>query len=92
MRSVENPSTPGRRLKRPGAVQDVWGIPAGYLAKLRCNGTGPDFLRIGGRVFYEDDAIDGWLATLRRSSTSDPGPTGKRAAIDEAKAAELGGD
>ena len=91
-----------KRLLRPQDVQRERGLPKGWLAKMRCAGDGPEFLRIGSRIFYEDAALDRWLATLRRSSTSDTGPavTGnvterKRIAaprnpeIDKARAGEL---
>jgi hypothetical protein len=45
-----------------------------YWAKLRCTGEGPEFLRVGARIYYEESAVEAWLATKRRTSTSDPGP------------------
>lgn len=49
-----------------------------WLAKTRMRGTGPKFLRYGqppqGRIAYLHADLDAFLAGLRRSSTSDPGP------------------
>lgn len=49
-----------------------------WLAKARMAGDGPRFLRFGkmpaGRIGYLKADLDAWLATLRRRSTSDPGP------------------
>lgn len=45
-----------------------------FWAKLRCSGEGPEFLRIGSRIYYEEVAVERWLASKRRKSTSDPGP------------------
>lgn len=43
------------------------------LAKWRLIGHGPEFLKIGGRVFYEEGALESWIASCRRRSTSDCG-------------------
>lgn len=40
------------------------------LAKLRCSGGGPTFLKIGRSVRYALADVDAWLATKRRLSTS----------------------
>lgn len=40
------------------------------LAKLRCSGGGPTFLKIGRSVRYSRTDLDDWLATKRRSNTS----------------------
>jgi len=41
------------------------------LAKLRCSGGGPTFLKIGRAVRYALADLDAWLATKRRMSTSE---------------------
>ena len=41
------------------------------LAKLRCSGGGPAFCKIGAAVRYAPEALDSWLATKRRTSTSE---------------------
>ena len=40
------------------------------LAKLRCSGGGPKFLKIGRAVRYRPEAVDAWLAGKVRDNTS----------------------
>jgi predicted DNA-binding transcriptional regulator AlpA len=47
------------------------GLSAATLAKLRCVGGSPSFLKLGRRVLYERAALDSWLAGRRAKSTSD---------------------
>lgn len=45
-----------------------------HLAKLRVRGDGPAFLKLGHRsVTYDVRDLDAWLASKRRTSTSDTG-------------------
>jgi hypothetical protein len=66
-------AAPAKRLLRPTAVEEFYDIAVGYQAKMRCSGDGPEFIKIGSRVYYKEEAIEQWLATKRRTSTSDPG-------------------
>jgi excisionase family DNA binding protein len=43
------------------------------LDKLRVAGGGPKFIKIGKRVLYDTIDIDGWMETLKRTSTADTG-------------------
>ena len=38
-------------------------------AKMRCDGRGPNFLRIGGRVFYEGETLNQWFASHTKRTT-----------------------
>jgi excisionase family DNA binding protein len=50
----------------------VLGFHASYLAKARLTGSGPRYLKIGGRsVRYRRSDIDAWLADKTRFSTSE---------------------
>lgn len=49
------------------------GISASTLNKLRVFGGGAVYSKIGRRVVYEIHALDAWLSTKRRTSTSDLG-------------------
>ncbi len=49
------------------------------LAKMRLDGTGPAFCKVGRTVLYRLEDLDKWLAGCRRISTSDPGPAGTKA-------------
>lgn len=48
-------------------------VSSSYLTKLRMTGDGPEFFKVGRRVFYCRSAFEAWLATRRRTSTSDAG-------------------
>jgi hypothetical protein len=48
-------------------------VSESYLNKLRCNGGGPEFLKIGTLVKYQIASLDRWLSGHRRKSTSDDG-------------------
>ncbi len=47
------------------------GLAHNTLAKLRCVGGSPVFLKLGRRVVYERAALDTWLDGRRVRSTSD---------------------
>ena len=52
------------------------GLSDKTLAMMRCNGTGPQFVK-RGRIFYFIKDVDAWLADARYSSTAqaaNPGP------------------
>ena len=46
-------------------------ISGSYLAKLRLTGDGPEYIKIGRRVFYSRSAFEAWLRQNRRRSTSE---------------------
>ncbi|HXB77514.1 MAG TPA: helix-turn-helix domain-containing protein [Bradyrhizobium sp.] len=41
------------------------------LEKKRVSGDGPEFLKVGKAVRYEQTALDAWMQTDRRTSTAD---------------------
>jgi hypothetical protein len=47
------------------------GSSASTFAKLRLYGGGAVFLKLGRRVVYNPDDLDAWLASHRRTSTSE---------------------
>jgi hypothetical protein len=53
--------------------EQIYGIREGYQAKMRCSGDGPEYIKLGSKVYYEEVSIERWLATKRRTSTSDTG-------------------
>ena len=63
-----------KKLLRPKAVEEIYDISEGYQAKMRCFGGGPEYIKLGSKIYYEEAAIVRWLTTKRRTSTSDPGP------------------
>jgi len=40
------------------------------VRKWRLKGYGPTYLKVGRRVFYSEDAVSAWLASIARTSTS----------------------
>jgi hypothetical protein len=43
------------------------------LAQWRVRGVGPEYVKINNRVFYEESALERFIAERRRRSTSDEG-------------------
>ncbi len=66
------PSLPQRYLRTPEAAR-LLGLSAATLEKHRVYGTGPTFLKLGGRVVYTVDALTAWAAQGSRNSTHDTG-------------------
>jgi predicted DNA-binding transcriptional regulator AlpA len=60
------------KVSAPEAAQYL-GISASTLSKLRVLGGGPKFHKLGRRVIYTLDDLDGWFGARQRSSTSDTG-------------------
>jgi predicted DNA-binding transcriptional regulator AlpA len=56
------------------------GLAVKTLQNWRSAGTGPAFYKLGGRVLYDTDELDAWLAARRRTSTSDRGGANTAAA------------
>ena len=48
------------------------GLAVSTLAKFRVDGSGPRYIR-AGRILYDRDDLDAWLASRKRVSTSDNG-------------------
>ena len=51
----------------------IVGLSVSTMNKLRVHGGGPTFLKLGRRVVYDPRDLDNWLASRRRTSTSDQG-------------------
>ena len=58
-----------RRLHRRDAAAYL-GLSLSWLDKSRMTGTGPVYIEIGGRVVYDLDDLDAFLAANRRVSVS----------------------
>ncbi len=46
-------------------------ISPSTLAHYRCSGKGPEFIKIGRRVFYDEESIEQWLHEHTFKSTSE---------------------
>jgi hypothetical protein len=47
------------------------GLAPSTLAKMRCRGGSPTFLRLGRKIVYVRADLDAWLSARRAQSTSD---------------------
>ena len=69
---TSSPPLPQRYLRTPEAAR-LLGLSERTLEKHRVYGTGPTFLKLGGRVVYTVDALTSWAAIGCRKSTHDTG-------------------
>lgn len=61
------------KLRAPAAAAYV-GLSPSTLAKMRLRGDGPPYSKAGRRaVVYDVSDLEAWLASRRRTSTSDHG-------------------
>jgi hypothetical protein len=70
---------PASKTYLPNAdAADFLGLSPRTLERMRIDGRGPIFLKLGRRVVYARADLVAWAETRRRSSTSDlgqPAPT-----------------
>lgn len=58
------------RFRAPDAARHV-GLSPATLAKLRCRGDGPAFIKLGRAVVYDRQDLDDWCESKRKvTSTS----------------------
>ena len=84
---------PPRYLRTPEAARFL-GLSGRTLEKHRTYGTGPRYAKLGGRVVYQLDDLQAWVARGAKSSTSDVSGSGvlpakRHAAISPAYAGQL---
>lgn len=46
-------------------------LPRSKLQKLRCNGEGPQYFKLGRRVVYARGDVEAWIRSHARQSTSE---------------------
>lgn len=61
------------RYLRTREAAQMLGLSHRTLEKHRTYGTGPKYLKLGGRVVYRMQDLHAWATPGERSSTSDPG-------------------
>jgi hypothetical protein len=64
-------AAPNRRLLDPKETSDYLRMARQTLARWRCYGLGPRFVRIGGRIFYDVADLDGFIAARTFRSTAE---------------------
>lgn len=78
----ESNSDVGMQYLRTPEAAKLLGLSPRTLEKHRTYGTGPQYLKLGGRVVYRINDLHAWAAQGTRKSTSDPGvgfvPAAKR--------------
>lgn len=70
---ISDQLTTDAALLRPSVVAQRLSITSQRLARLRLEGGGPAFIKIGRSVLYAKTDLDAWLDKTRRVSTSDVG-------------------
>lgn len=63
--------TPSPDVLSPAEAARALSLATASLAKMRCCGGGPDYLKLGRRIVYERSALTSWLSARRAKSTSD---------------------
>ena len=58
-----------KRLTPEEAAERI-GVSPKTLAEMRCDGTGPEYIKFGNRVQYDPAQIDAWLNSKRRTKTA----------------------
>ena len=53
------------------AAATLTGISSSFLNKLRVEGGGPSYIKVGRRVLYDVADLEHWLTTKRRNNTSE---------------------
>jgi predicted DNA-binding transcriptional regulator AlpA len=72
LQALELPPTVSRPIDRL-TVEDAAryvGLSVSFMNRARLHGDGPVFLKLGRRVVYDRSDLDAWLASRRRTSTS----------------------
>jgi predicted DNA-binding transcriptional regulator AlpA len=67
------PEGPTGRYLRTQEAAKILGLSRRTLEKHRSYGTGPQFLKLGGRVVYKIEDLHSWALRGIRKSTSDTG-------------------
>lgn len=51
-----------KRTISPAELEEVYSIPVGTAANLRCAKKGPRFFKLGKKVLYRVEDVEQWLA------------------------------
>lgn len=61
---------PDRKLLFTPDMERAYGLAQSTWEKMRHRGTGPRFIRLGGRVAYDQRDVEAWLEGQKAQSTS----------------------
>jgi Helix-turn-helix domain len=70
-RGAPSAASKRRRLFDPAEASDYLRVARQTLARWRCYGIGPQFVRIGGRIFYDPADLDAFIAANTFHSTAE---------------------
>lgn len=56
---------------RPDAAANYLALSVQRLARMRLEGSGPTFIKLGRTVLYRRNDLEAWLNSRRRRSTSE---------------------
>lgn len=64
--------TPTKAIVTPDALSEFLEVPVQTLAKMRVDGTGPEFIRVNSRTIrYRWEAVEKWLTEQTHTTTDD---------------------
>jgi predicted site-specific integrase-resolvase len=58
-----------KEVHTPAIAAERLGVSRPTLARWRCNGSGPKFVKLGGKVGYLDEDLNEYIERNRRVST-----------------------
>ena len=70
-RGAPSAASKRRRLFDPAEASAYLRVAKQTLARWRCYGTGPPFVRIGGRIFYDSTDLDAFIDANKFRSTAE---------------------
>jgi hypothetical protein len=65
------PTSPSAAVMGTPEAASYLNLSSASLAKMRCMGGGPVFIRLGRKIGYQRPDLDDWLAARRTINTSD---------------------
>jgi hypothetical protein len=86
----EKPDDRRRELLSAGQAAVYLNLSRSMLAKMRCLGGGPEYLKFGRTVRYDMDSLDDWSTARRARNTSDAARLPARLTSPAAKARPAG--
>ena len=72
------------QLVTTSVAAEILGLSRRTLEKMRVQGRGPVYCKLGSKVFYSLEDLTAWANANRRRSTSDPGPGQPRTPLQPA--------
>lgn len=63
--------SPSHARLQPSKAAKHLGISEGTLARMRVSGGGPQYIKLGGKIFYDTRDLDRWIESNKFNSTAD---------------------